>query len=363
MDQVILTRDENESKDAFHNRLFRQLQKEVSEAGLLEQRDRNYYIQCSIYLGGVLASIWICLSIESVKGAALAAILFGIVVSGWAGVLGHDAGHGQAPQSSKKARRAFQLILGNVMLGFSSSWWVDKHTAHHANPNLMGKDRDLDLPLPLSAEIAREKGLDAESFRVKNGWWIFWLLLPLQAANARLSSIRYVAKAKPARQETILQYSTIALYFLLYGALVLAITIKAGPMAGFVFVSIGQATHGVYNSLIFATNHKGMPVHLRTSLATWLELQILTSRNVKSGSGALEAITTWMYGGLNYQIEHHLFPKMPRCNLKHARPIVMAFCQRYGFEYYETSIPRSYYEVGHTFKVVARDLIESPMGA
>lgn len=68
--------------------------------------------------------------------------------------------------------------------------------------------------------------------------------------------------------------------------------------------------------------------------------QVLTSRNVKG-----HPITDWFYGGLNYQIEHHLFPSMARAQLGKAQPIVRAFCYERGVAYYETPVLRSYVEI------------------
>ena len=64
---------------------------------------------------------------------------------------------------------------------------------------------------------------------------------------------------------------------------------------------------------------------------------MLTSRNVNGG-----LVTDWMMGGLNYQIEHHLFPSMPRANLRFAQPIVRAYCERIGMPYVSTGLIESY---------------------
>ena len=64
---------------------------------------------------------------------------------------------------------------------------------------------------------------------------------------------------------------------------------------------------------------------------------MLTSRNVRGGW-----LTDTALGGLNYQIEHHLFPSMPRPNLRHARPLIKAFCAERGLPYAESSLLGSY---------------------
>ena len=64
---------------------------------------------------------------------------------------------------------------------------------------------------------------------------------------------------------------------------------------------------------------------------------MLTSRNVRGGPLVDVAL-----GGLNYQIEHHLFPSMPRHNLRKARPVVKEFCAEHGIAYEETGLVDSY---------------------
>lgn len=69
----------------------------------------------------------------------------------------------------------------------------------------------------------------------------------------------------------------------------------------------------------------------------FLRRQVLTSRNVRG-----HRLTDFMLGGLNYQIEHHLFPCMPRSNLRRAQPIVESFCRRHGLAYCQTGLFDSY---------------------
>ena len=69
----------------------------------------------------------------------------------------------------------------------------------------------------------------------------------------------------------------------------------------------------------------------------YLRRQVLTSRNIRGGR-----FVDFVFGGLNYQIEHHLFPSMPRPNLRRAQALVRRFCQERQIPYAETSLPASY---------------------
>jgi fatty acid desaturase len=83
-----------------------------------------------------------------------------------------------------------------------------------------------------------------------------------------------------------------------------------------------------------------MPLVPASMRLDFLRRQVLTSRNVRGG-----ILTDWTLGGLNYQIEHHLFPSMPRPNLRLAKPVVEQFCAERGVRYTETSLIDSYSQV------------------
>ena len=114
-----------------------------------------------------------------------------------------------------------------------------------------------------------------------------------------------------------------------------ALLIVLSPLQAVAFLLVHQALFGVYLGMTFAPNHKGMPHP--TGDEDFLRKQVLTSRNVRGGW-----LTDAALGGLNYQIEHHLFPGMPTPNLRKAQPIVQAYCAEVGVAYEQTGLIRSY---------------------
>jgi fatty acid desaturase len=101
-----------------------------------------------------------------------------------------------------------------------------------------------------------------------------------------------------------------------------------------------QAVAGLYLAAIVAPNHKGMPVWSDDRPPSFLEQQVLGSRNLRP-----HRLTDFFFGGLNYQVEHHLFPTMPRPNLGRARALVRPFCAAHGLEYDEVGVLTSYRRV------------------
>ena len=111
------------------------------------------------------------------------------------------------------------------------------------------------------------------------------------------------------------------------------------PLKAAAFVLVQQGLFGLYLGCSFAPNHKGMPTLTEAEELDFLRRQVLTSRNVRGSR-----LVDFLLGGLNYQIEHHLFPNMPRPNLRHAQPLVRAFCRQHDLAYTEATLFGSYAE-------------------
>ena len=127
----------------------------------------------------------------------------------------------------------------------------------------------------------------------------------------------------------------------------------------FAFIGVQLAVFGVYMGASFAPNHKGMPIIPADVKLDFFSKQVLTSRNVSGGFWA-----SALLGGLNYQVEHHLFPNMPRPHLARAREIVREHCRTVDVPYTETTLVKSYGIVIQYLNRVglsARDPFDCPM--
>jgi fatty acid desaturase len=105
---------------------------------------------------------------------------------------------------------------------------------------------------------------------------------------------------------------------------------------------VQQGVFSLYLGISFAPNHKGMPVIESATAAGFARRQVTTARNVSGGR-----LTTFMLGGLNYQIEHHLFPSMPRPNLRRVQGIVRDFCAAADLGYSEETFVETFRLIVH----------------
>jgi fatty acid desaturase len=251
------------------------------------------------------------------------------------GYLAHDAGHRQI--FTEPWKNDVALLSVGLLVGMSRSWWVDNHNQHHNNPNDLSLDPHTAIPVvAFSEEQARSKqGL----VRWLTGYQSFYFfpMLSLEGIGLRLASLQYLlrGKARYRLAEALAMIVHLALY------LGLVFTVMSPWQAG-LFIAVHQGLAGVYLGMVFAPNHKGMPILLpgHRERFDFLRRQVITTRNI-----APHPVIDFLLGGLNYQIEHHLFPKLPRHNLGKARRIVRSFCQERAIPYHETGLLASYLEV------------------
>ena len=127
------------------------------------------------------------------------------------------------------------------------------------------------------------------------------------------------------------------------------------PVKAVVFIVVQQGLFGLYMGSSFAPNHKGMPILGSGDQSDFLRRQVLTSRNVSGGWLVDNAL-----GGLNYQVEHHLFPSMPGPSLRHAQALVREFCRQHGLPYCQASLVGSYAQALRHLNTVGRPPSSAP---
>ncbi|CAM3307735.1 acyl-CoA desaturase [Kibdelosporangium persicum] len=308
---------------------FAELARQINEAGLLRRRPGYYALRISANVVALGAGVAAFVMLGDSWWQLVTAAYVAIVLTQFA-FIGHDAGHRQILGS----RRGNDLIghIHGALTGISYGWWVSKHNRHHANPNHEDADPDIDIPaLAFSAEQAGSKR-GVLRWIVKYQAFLFLPLLMTQAVMLRAGSINAMV-----RRELKSVAFEVALLTVHFAAYFTALFLVLSPGKAVLFIVVHQAVMGVYLGCSFAPNHKGMPIIAAGQKVDFLRKQVLTSRNISGGRWV-----DFLLGGLNHQIEHHLFPSMPRTNLRRAQPLVRAYCARHGIPYTQCSMRASY---------------------
>ena len=310
---------------------FTSLLREVKEQELLDRRTGWY---ARTMAANALSLAAVVTGMALIGGSwwvlALAPVL--AVLCARTAFIGHDAGHAQI-SGDRVMNRRIGLIHGNLLLGMSFAWWNDKHNRHHANPNHIDKDPDVaaDVLVFTSEQAAGRTGF--HGWLTRHQARLFFPLTLLEGLALKLHGFRDLRRQ--TGRERLVEGALLVAHIAGYVTLLLTTM----PLAhALVFAALHQALFGLHLGMAFAPNHKGMDMpdpdgekwgHLRR--------QVLTSRNIRGS-----VLTDWFLGGLNYQIEHHLFPSMPRPHLRLAQSMVKVHCRDLGIPYAETGLIDSY---------------------
>jgi fatty acid desaturase len=317
---------------------FAELNRRVNAAGLLRRRPLYYALRLTLVTAALVAG-WSAFFVIGASWWTLAVAAFLAVAFAQAALVAHDLAHRQVFRTNKPSSRA-GLLAGNLAIGMSYGYWMDKHTKHHANPN----HDELDPDVGPGVLVWSRAAATGRGFLIRYQAFFFFPLLTLLAVSLKRDSIRALRDGTVKRRG--LEVALLAVHFAAYtSSLLLVLT----PLQALTFLVVHQALFGVYLGLTFAPNHKGMPHPDGTE--DFLRKQVLTSRNVRGGR-----LVDLALGGLNYQIEHHLFPAMPTANLSRAQPLVQAYCAEIGVPYEMTSLTDSYRQALRHLHEVGADL-------
>jgi len=319
----------------------------VRDAGLLK---RSHWFYLSLGAGLLLA----------LGGVVTGFVLFGeswyqLLMAGALGIIftqiafiAHEASHRQVLSSGPANDRLGRLLIV-LGVGMSYQWWMTKHTRHHANPNQVGKDPDIEIDTIAFTEesAATQKGLLA--FITRRQGWLFYPLMILEGLNLHFHSLRSLVERREVKGRWF-ELSMIALRFAIYFGVVFWVL----PLGmAFAFIGVQLAVFGFYMGTSFAGNHTGMPIIPAGAKLDFFTKQVRTSRNISGGMWA-----SALLGGLNYQVEHHLFPNMARPQLAKARLLVREHCRTHSVPYTEMSLARAHANVVRHMHQVGRAAVD-----
>ncbi|MEO6457658.1 MAG: acyl-CoA desaturase [Chloroflexia bacterium] len=306
----------------------------VQEAGLFETQGRYYAVKLAYTLAMFGVGVALMFLLDGWARALVVAPYLAFVCA-QLGFLAHDLGHKQVFGSTRLNNWA-GMMIANLLVGMSLGWWNDKHNAHHANPNHDGMDPDVDIPfMAFSEEQAMSKSGLARVIAAYQAF-IFFPALTFTTYSIQTASTRFMV-----RERYNLRFPDVAMllaHFVLY---YVGLPLLLGFWQGLVFILIHRGLLGLFVGAVFAPNHKGMLVVGKDdNRLDFLRKQVLTARNVRS-----TPIIDFLYGGLNHQAVHHLFPNMPRNKLHAATEITSRFCEERGIYYHVTGVRQSFKEI------------------
>ena len=294
------------------------------------------------------------------------AILMGLFFQqcGW---LAHDYLHHQVCKGNRRMGDYFGIYWGNVMQGYSVQWWKNKHNGHHAVPNLhnstaTSQDGDPDIDtMPLlawslqQARSYRELSTNGRTdtpfvkFMIRRQAYFYFPILLLARLSWLNESFKMAFGLGAASENAALEMKVRGLQYPLLekGGILLHYAWVAVLSSGFgqwslaysaAYFLLMTCSCGFMLALVFGLGHNGMAVYDADKRPDFWKLQVTTTRNITGGHGIPQSFVDWFCGGLQYQVDHHLFPSLPRHNLKKSHELVKSFCKEWNVQYHEADL-------------------------
>ena len=314
--------DEIKAKKAADQELFHKFAQEMRETGLLDKTPIRGAFEIFLEVSGYALFFYFIADVSPIVAG-----LFWVLLTVRSTYIVHDLLHKQ--YFSRKVGNRLGLIFGNLTLGLSGKWWDREHNVmHHTYCNSAEKDGDVQ---GFGGAIIGEHNFFKFLHRYQH--IVLYLLLPVIYFSFYVQSVKFVYDKKSFPE---------ALFLLLH-FLLPAYVFYALPTAdAWIVVLIHYFGYGIALAMVTITNHIGLPIIYGDDYKkmSWLEIQTIGSRNVNGG-----LFIHYIYGGLNTQIEHHVFPHASRFQLLKVAKHLEVFCKENDFAYYSTSPWQAYKEI------------------
>lgn len=278
----------------------------------------NYYIEgLQIFhtLGFLFLAYWWG---ESSPLLAAVCLGFGTLLGGW---IGHQADH-----QRNNIMRAINLFYVPICDGLSPSWWSEKHNRHHLSTNEVDYDGDIQL-FPFIYLWVPKKHEDSWNRAIQHIY--FSALYSILQIKWQYDSLIYAVNKRIYKELFGLAIHWIwYIFFLPWKVWVLGVLI-----AGTISAWVVTASHNAETKLEGKRGMIGETPKSKYQIHDYFAHQIITTRNTLIFSWFLNYIS----GGMQYQIEHHIFPRIPLYKLPQVKPLVEKLCKEKGLEYMEES--------------------------
>ncbi|ERN08621.1 acyl-lipid (9-3)-desaturase [Amborella trichopoda] len=314
---------------------YRKLASDLKKMGVFDQKGALFLYLCALSMAlmlaicfyGVLGSdkFWVHIGCGCIMGMIW-------TQSGW---VGHDSGHYQV-LSNGKLNRFLQVLTGNCLTGLSIAWWKNNHNAHHIACNSLEFDPDLQH-MPLFAVSSRFfSSLNSHFYNRKMVFdrisrylvsyqhWTFYPVMCFARINLLAQSIFFLITQKkvPKRNQELLG---VLVFWLWFPYLVVCLPNWSERI---LFIICSFSVTGIQH-VQFCLNHFSASVYVgRPKGNDWFEAQTKGSLDISCSPWM-----DWFHGGLQFQVEHHLFPRLPRWQLRKVAPLVRALCKKHGLPY------------------------------
>eukprot|EP00521_Asterionellopsis_glacialis_P008849 CAMPEP_0195285944 /NCGR_PEP_ID=MMETSP0707-20130614/3593_1 /TAXON_ID=33640 /ORGANISM="Asterionellopsis glacialis, Strain CCMP134" /LENGTH=570 /DNA_ID=CAMNT_0040345521 /DNA_START=85 /DNA_END=1797 /DNA_ORIENTATION=+ len=326
-----------------HVQDFREIRQELLRRGLFETDPVYYYQKYAWYATLFVSALYLSLACTSTAAHMAGAVVMGFFwqqLAGW----GHDIGHSSVSHNFQYDN-LIGATIGCALMGISTGWWKHSHNTHHVVCNSIENDPDIQhMPvLAITPEIMKKPFwssyhdkvifVDAAArFFIRHQHWFFFPIMMFARFNLYAQS--WILLLTTNDKKSIIMYyrnhEIISLLF--FFGWVSAVALSMPTMAETVaWVLVSHAVTLLLHVQICFSHFSADTYHgnaYNDASDEWYIMQIKTTLNIDCHKWM-----DWFHIGLQFQIEHHLFPTLPRHNLPIAKEMVMQVCRKHGIPY------------------------------
>jgi fatty acid desaturase len=279
--------------------------------------------------------------------------------------IGHDAGHGAITHDHGKDF-LIGLVVGNLCNGVGITWWTTTHNVHHCACNSLECDPDIQhMPVMAvspkyfdsvwSLYHSRRLTFDrAARWLISVQHYSFYPIMAVARFNLYAQTMILLATSKEIKpHRKVLEFGLMCAYFTWLASLVGCLP-SAGEKVAFLLLS--HAVGGIIHVQICLSHFSRDVFEGRPENNKWVEMQLAGTMDIDC-----QAWMDWFHGGLQFQTEHHLVPRMPRHKLRKFRAeVVKPFCAAHGLAHDQPSFWEANVEVWRTLKASADAAVLAP---
>jgi len=307
---------------------FRQLRKILEQEGLFESSLLYYLFKVTAtIMTAYIIPLLLVIYFKNNWSYILAALIYGFGFQ-QAGLLGHDFAHYQVFKSRNLNYYVGCLVISTIN-GLGCAWWKDRHNGHHTYPNNIDHDNDTKyIPLAAVSELQLSR-LDFKNsiirFLIFNQAIMFFIIIVVVRLNLLVESFFFSLYHKLP-----FEYCTCLVYYVLYGSLLSQIPTFNEKL---LFIVVYEISTSYFLNAVFVLNHNGMPSFDEKKFREldFYTQQVITARNIHSN-----VIVDYFTGSTTRQVEHHIFPTLPRHNLGKVEKYMLPLLEKYNLRIYKT---------------------------
>jgi fatty acid desaturase 2 (delta-6 desaturase) len=317
---------------------FEQLRQTAISRKLFDSSRLFFFLTCLHILAFEFAAYFVLLKFGAGWVPYLITLLFYVIAEAQCGWIQHDFGHLSVFKNVSWNHTFHHVFLGLVK-GVSTDWWNHMHFQHHSKPNIIDKDPDTRIEtvfllgdtIPIRKAQANAKYGKKMPYNLQHLYFFFTapLLFPVYF---QYTGVRHAVVRR--------KWADLAWLSLYYVKFLSIMSLRLGLLGAIKLHFLIRLIEGTWFVIVAQSNHVVMDVSHDDSNLPWFRMQLKATCNIEKSP-----FNDWFTGHLNFQIEHHLFPTMPRHNLYKIQPEVKDLCRKYNIPYVVKPMGRAFLDI------------------